>query len=199
MGSSSNRASDQARQAELERQMKTAQSVAAINRAYENPKRAADIADYQTAVQSFLNTQLNRDKQGTDRDIRFAMARNGLSGGSADVDANRAAAEAYQQGILEATRRAQGAGASLRAQDQQAKNNLIALAQSGMDATTAAQQAAEGIRVNLANARADVGQQTIGNTFAKFADLYKSSQEQRGKREAQRYGMAQGLYGPIMG
>jgi len=199
MGGSSNKASREAQAAEAARQARIQNAVGQINAVYSAPQRDKEISDYQSAVQQFLGERLNRDKQQADRDVRFAMARNGLAGGSADVDANRALSEKYQEGVLEATRTAMGRGAQLRSQDQQAQQNLIALAQSGMDATTAAQQASESMRVNLANAKADMGQQTFGDMFSQFADLYKNSQEQKGKREAQKYGMAQGLYGGIGG
>ena len=195
----SDTASKEAQASEQARQARITQSVGAINAAYGDPKRAADIADYQSAVQAFLNEDLGRQKGVADRQTRFAMARNGMTGGSADIDANRALSEDFQRGVLEATRKASGAAAGLRAQDMTAKNNLIALAQSGMDATTAAQQASEGIRVNMANARADMNQQAIGGLFSKYADLYKQSQERKGAADAQKYAASFGLYGSLGG
>lgn len=195
----SDKASKEAQAAEDERKRQIAASMSAINQAYEDPTRAANIADYQSAVQAFLNEDLSRQKGLADRQTRFAMARNGMTGGSADVDANRALSEDYQRGVLEATRKASGAAAGLRSQDMTARNNLIALAQSGMDATTAAQQAAEGIRVNLANAKADMNQQAIGGLFSKYADLYKASQERKGQQDAQKYAASYGLYGTLGG
>lgn len=198
MGGQSNKAAQQAEQSERDRMARVAQSTSAINATYGDPRRANDINDYGRAVLEFQRKDLDRGKAEADRQSRFAMARTGLTGGSRDVDVNRDLAETYDRGVLDATRKSEGAMAQLRSQDQNAKNNLIALAQSGMDATTAAQQAAEGIRVNLANARADMGQQSIGNLFSRFADIYKTSQEQKGKREAQRYaGGYDGLFGQV--
>lgn len=198
MGGGNNKAAQQAEQSERDRMARVAQSTSAINAAYGDPRRANDINDYGRAVLEFQRKDLDRGKAEADRQARFAMARTGLTGGSRDVDVNRDLAETYDRGVLDATRKSEGAMAQLRSQDQSAKNNLIALAQSGMDATTAAQQAAEGIRVNLANARADMGQQSIGNLFSRFADIYKTSQEQKGKREAQRHaGGYDGLFGQV--
>lgn len=192
--------SKEARRSEQERQAKVAQSVRAINAAYGKPQRKQDIVDYQAAVQQFLGQDLNRQHTDAARNTKFALARNGMTGGSFDIDTNRDLSETFQRGVLEATRKAKGAAASLEAQDQQAKNNLIALAQSGMDATTAAQQAAEGIRVNLANAQSQTGQQSVGDLFSKFGSIWKNSQEQKGKQEAQRYaGGFDSLYGSVGG
>lgn len=193
-------ASKEAQASERERLANVQRSTAAINAAYGSDRRRGEIADYGRAVQAFLAQDLDRNKTEADRSTRFAMARSGLTGGSRDIDVNRELAETYQRGVLDNTRKASGAVAQLESQDQQAKNNLIALAQSGMDATTAAQQASEGIRVNLANARADMQQQSVGDLFSKFANIYKTSQEQKGKKEAQRYaGGYDGLYGSVGG
>lgn len=200
MCGASDSASKEAQASERERLANVQRSTAAINAAYGSDRRRGEIADYGKAVQAFLSQDLDRNKVEADRNTRFAMARSGLTGGSRDIDVNRELAETYQRGVLDNTRKASGAVATLESQDQQAKNNLIALAQSGMDATTAAQQASEGIRVNLANARADMQQQSVGDLFSKFANIYKTSQEQKGKKEAQRYaGGYDGLYGPVGG
>lgn len=191
--------SKEARRSEEERQRKVAQSVQAINYAYGRPERAKDIADYQAAVQALLGQDLTRQHTDAQRNTKFALARSGLTGGSYDVDTNQDLAETYQRGVIDTTRKAKGASAQLEAQDQQAKNNLIALAQSGMDATTAAQQAAEGIRVNLANAQSTAGQESVGDLFGKFGTIWKNSQEQQGRKQARYYGGYDNLYSPVAG
>lgn len=196
----SDKASKEAQRAEAQRQAEVARAVSAVNRAYGSPQRAADIADYQAATQELLGQDLARQNAEAQRQTKFALARSGVTGGSFDVDTNRKLAETYQRGVLDVSRKAQGAAAALQAQDQQAKQNLIALAQSGMDATTAAQQASEGIRVNLANARAQDQQQALGDMFKDFGKVWTNSQEQKGKQEAQRYGGGyDALYGRIGG
>ncbi len=193
-GGSSNRASQQAEANERERQSQIASSVAAINQAYNNPERSTQIAEYRDATQALLQQDLDREKESADRNARFAMARLGLSGGSADVDTNRSLSETYQRGVLDAVRQAQQAAAQLQSQDQQSRQNLIALAQSGVDATTSAQQAAESLRVNLANARSQVLPNATNQVFGGFAELYRNSQDQRGRADARRSGAGAGLY-----
>ena len=193
-GGGSNRAAAQAEQAERDRQADIARSVNAINQAYSDPARATQIDEYRTATQALLQQDLDREKESADRNARFAMARLGLSGGSADVDTNRSLAETYQRGVLDAVRQAQAAAAQLQGQDQQSRQNLIALAQSGVDATTTAQQAAESLRVNLANARSQVLPNAANQAFGGFAELYRNSQDQRGRADARRSGAGAGLY-----
>ena len=193
-GGSSNRATQQAERNERERQQQIQQSVAAINAAYNDPARQQQIDEYRAATEALLRQDLDRSKDDADRNARFAMARLGLSGGSADVDTNRNLAETYQRGVIDAVRQAQGAAAQLRAQDQSSRQNLIALAQSGIDATTSAQQAAEALQVNLANARGQVMPNAANQLFGGFADLYRQSQEQAGRRDAKRQGAGAGLY-----
>jgi hypothetical protein len=193
-GGGGNQASQQAERNEAERQAQIARSVNAVNQAYNNPERAAQIAQYRDATQTLLQQDLDREKDSADRNARFAMARLGLSGGSADVDTNRSLAETYQRGVLDVVRQAQGAAAQLQGQDQQSRQNLIALAQSGVDATTSAQQAAESLRVNLANARGQVLPNAANQAFGSFAELYRNSQDQRGRADARRTGAGAGLY-----
>ena len=195
-GGSSNRAAAQAEQAERQRQVDITRSVNAINQAYNDPARQQQIDEYRTATQALLQQDLDREKESADRNARFAMARLGLSGGSADVDTNRSLAETYQRGVLDAVRQAQSAAAQLQGQDQQSRQNLIALAQSGVDATTTAQQAAESLRVNLANARSQVLPNAANQAFGGFAELYRNSQDQAGRRDAKRQGAGSGLYDP---
>lgn len=193
-GGGGNQASQAAERSEQQRQADIARSVGAINQAYNNPERAKQIEDYRLATQQLLQQDLDREKAGADRNTRFAMARLGLSGGSADVDQNKNIAETYQRGVLDAVRQAQGAAAQLQGSDQQSRQNLIALAQSGVDATTSAQQANESLRVNLANARSQVAPSAANQAFAGFADIYRASQEQRGRNDAKRSGAGAGLY-----
>jgi len=193
-GGSSKAATRAAEQSEAERQAAIQRSVDAINGIYNDPARQQQIADYQASTLALLQSNLDRQKGDADRSAKFAMARTGLAGGSADVDTNKKIAEQYLLGQANATRQAQGAAAALAAQDQQSKQNLIALAQSGVDATTSAQQAGESLKVNLANAKGQALTGAVDNTFGSFADLYKASIEQAARKDAKKAGAGAGLY-----
>jgi hypothetical protein len=172
-----------AEQAESQRRAQIAQTQQQVQAIYDTPERRRQYDELTGATRDFLTTDLDRKNRQTQRQAKFALARGGLSGGSADVDTNRAISEDYLRGALEVERRAQGAGAGLRQADQQAKLNLFGLAQSGVDATTLARQAGQGMQADIASQRASALQQGVGDVFGQFGDIYKESRQAKIRRE----------------
>lgn len=184
MGGSSNRAQREAQQAEAERQAAIAATTSRVNSIYGSPQRESDIQDFVGATRELLNRELTDQKSETDRQLKFALARGGQIGGSTQIDQARKLGKDYAKGVLEVERRAQGAGADLRAQDQSAKMNLIAMAQGGLDATTAQQQAIAGMRNSLEAARSTDYAKQFGDIFGRFGDFFQQSKEQAQRRKA---------------
>lgn len=193
-GGGSNKAANQAAQQEGMRQANINRSTQQINGIYGSPRREADINDFLGASRSFYRQNLDRQHDAADRSLRFAMARSGLSGGSAAVDANRQLGQDYQQGILTADRLAQSAANELRNADEQSRMNMIQLAQSGADMTTGANNAALSLRNNLAGARSQLNANALGDLFAGTATLAKNSRDQAETRRATK-DFYSGLYG----
>ena len=181
---SSNKASNAAqaeedkRRAEIEATQRTVESI------FGSSAREAQVQDLEDATREFLQDDLDREKGKNDRGLKFALARNGLSGGSTAIDQNRNLSEAYLRGLLQIERRAQGAGANLKAQDQEAKNTIFSQALSGLDSTTAAHNAASALSANVATAKTDALQGGFGDLFTSFNDIFKASAEQAGRRKA---------------
>jgi hypothetical protein len=88
---------------------------------------------------------------------------------------------------VEVQRRANAAGSALRQADQASKINLFSMAQQGLDATTAAQQAGEMMRANVATAKADALESGLGDVFSNLGDIYKKSRERAGAERAEKY------------
>jgi hypothetical protein len=175
-----------AERAERERRAEVAATQQRIEGIYTSPGRERDINDLVGATRSYLQQDLDRQNAANERSTRFALARSGLSQGSADVDVNRRLSESMLRGSLEVERRAQAAGNTLRQRDQESKLNLFSMAQNGLDMSTAARQAGEQLRSNIGLARADAMQTGLGNVFNDFGELYKRSRERAGERQAQR-------------
>lgn len=189
-GGSSNSAQRAAEAAEAERQARIRDSVTRINLAFDNPQRAKELGDYLGATRQFYMDDLNRQKGDTDRNLKFAMARNGLTGGSVAIDNARRVGEDYTRGVVEADRRAQGAVADLRSQDEQSRLGLISMAQSGLDATTASSRALSALQNNIQAGRATSTAQGIGDAFGSFANIYRRSQEDAARRRGEmQYGL----------
>ncbi|WP_313213876.1 hypothetical protein [Stenotrophomonas acidaminiphila] len=185
-GGGSNKAAQQAAQQEGLRQANINRSMQQINQIYGSPQREADINDFLSASRSFYRQNLDRQHDAADRSLRFAMARNGLTGGSASVDANRQLGQDYQQGILTADRLAQSAANELRNADETSRMNMIQLAQTGADMTTGANNAALSLRNNLAGARSQLNADALGELFSGVGTIAKASRDQAETRRANR-------------
>jgi len=183
-GGSKNKAGEEANRMEQQRQQRIANTIASVNRIFDNPNRQGEIADYGNAMREFFGEDLNRQKAETDRELRFALARGGLTGGSTQVDQQRRFGEQYARGLLDVERRAAGAMADLSAADQDARGRLIGLANQGLDATTGASQAASAMRASLESSRASAMQQGIGDAFGNFKKFYEDSKAAAVRRRA---------------
>lgn len=179
-----NKAADEAAAAEKARQAAIAATQGRVNAVFDSPARQAEI-ERAVAGQRDLNTrELNREKATTDRQLKFALARNGQIGGSTQIDKGKEFAEAYARGLLGVERGAQGFGANIRGADQDARARLISLATAGLDATTGAQQAAEAMRVNLQAGAADRNAGGVADAFMGFGDFLKRSREMADRQRA---------------
>lgn len=200
MGSSSNSGQRAAEQAERERQAQISATQARVNQIFDSPERAAQRAEFGTALRDLFNQDLQRQKGVADRDLRFALARSGQIGGSRQIDAGRTMGEEYQRGVLEAERRAQGGVADLMSRDEQSRLQLAGLAQSGTNVTAAAQQAAGALRANLESASADARAGGLGDLFGSVAEYKRASDTAAEKRRADKdYLWQQQKYSPMFG
>jgi hypothetical protein len=203
MSGGGNSAAREANAAEDRRQAQIKSTQQRINQVFNDPQRAADIADLVNATREYYTGDLNRQKADADRGLKFALAKSGLTGGSTQVDQQRLLGENYSRGVLSAEQKALGQGASLEAADQDARARLISLATSGLDATTAAQQAAASMRSNLqanqSTAQADALGDVFG-TFNQFAQQARDAQKFRqGYQDTVPGGKRVALYGTTTG
>ena len=182
----SNKAADEAAAAEKARQAAIAATQGRVNAVFDSPERQAEIERAIAAQREFETGILNQKKADTDRQLKFALARNGQVGGSTQVDQQRRFGQDYANALLGVERSAQGFGANIRSADQDARARLISLATAGLDATTGAQQAAEAMRVNLQAGNANRNAESVANAFVNFNDFLKSSRERADRQRADR-------------
>ena len=193
--SSAETAEQRAARLEAERQANIRKASAEVERIYGSPERQQQYTDFYSATRDLGMADLNKQKAIADRQAKFGLARGGLTGGSRAVDLGSQLGREYTDGLLTVDQRALAAKADLMGADQQAKNNLLALAQSGLDLTTAQQNAASGMRANLQAGEATRLAGGLGEIFGTAGDFYKKSEEERVRRQAeQNYG--QSLYSP---
>lgn len=175
-----------ARQAEEQRQARIKAAQEAVHGTFAGANREPLYAQHQQAVYDLNMEKLARDKSDADRQLGMMLARRGLSGGTAAVDARQRLGQNYDEALLEVQRFAQGAGAGLRQRDEQLKSNLLGQASTGMDATTAASQANALLASNLDEARTQNQYATLGDLFAGVALANYVNQQRAGQQDAAR-------------
>jgi hypothetical protein len=172
------RADEEARRKEIQAAQRRIEGI------FASPERQQQYLDFEDATRRYLFSDLDRERDRNARELKFALARSGLSRGSTDIDQNRLLSETYLRGIAEAERRTQQAGANLESADQQAKQQLFSQILAGADATTASQNAAQMMRTNAALAQQDSIVNAFDSLFGDFGDIYKNSREAAGERRA---------------
>jgi hypothetical protein len=174
------KATKRAEQAEAQRQSQISGNVQSINRAFAG--REPQYAQFTQALRERLNTQFGQQRQAATRQNKFALAKSGLTGGSAAIDAGRRLTREGQEGALQVERTAQGAGADLRAKDENARNQMIALAQSGTNIGNAGQQTAQMLQANIGSAQNQDLTNRLGDVFGGTAQAYRTAVDAKERR-----------------
>lgn len=139
--------------------------------------RNALYRDQQQAVTELNQRDVQRQFEDAERQNRFGLARAGLAGGSVDVDSNAEIDRINSEGLMKAVGIGQAAASDLRSQDERTRQNLISMAQSGIDTGQAAQLALSGLDANAAAANSARSGATIGNLFGDLANAYAYNQQ----------------------
>lgn len=181
---------------EAQRQTKLDETRGVINRAFDSPQRQRQYADYASAMREYMGGELVRQKRDAARNLKFALAKAGQIGGSQQVANETQLGNEYQRGALENERRVQGAVAGLKGADEQSRNQLLALADSGLGLTDAQRRTSTMLSSNIGNANVSALEKGLGDVFGDTAATYKAINE----RAAQRRGFGyktnrQELYG----
>lgn len=164
-----------ARQMEEERQARINAAVSQINNIFNNkvPESREQMYTNQRQAVYDLNTRdVNRQAADAERLNRFALARNGLLGGSADVDSGFEINRMTNEGLMKAGGIADQAAADLRMSDERTRGNLISMAQSGIDTGTAQQMALSGLAANAEAAKSSAAAATVGDLFSGLSGAY---------------------------
>lgn len=136
-------------------------------------------------------TDLDKERGITERELKFQLARNGLSGGSRDIDANRDVLDNYQQGVLKASNIGTQTANEARSSDEKTRVNLINSIQAGLTAGDAVQQAYAGMSNNAAAAQDAANAASLTGFFDVLRNQQERNQYQKGVDGAIIPGMTQ--------
>jgi hypothetical protein len=180
-----NSAANAANAANAQQQQDISNSVNQITSAYSNPNRANQYAQYNQNLSNYYTGQVNNQEAVNARNLSFANARSGLTGGSAAVDSNTQLQKDYTQGLLQASQQATAGTSALEQSDVNAKNQLIGLAQQGNFTGQLPLQAAQQQSATLGAAQNYGQAQSLGNLFTGTAGIYQNEQTAAANRKAQ--------------
>lgn len=180
-----NSAANAANAANAAQQKSIQDSVGQITAAYSNPNRAAEYANYNKNLSNYYTGQVNNQEAINARNLKFANARSGLTGGSAAVDSNTQLQKDYTQGLLNASQAATAGTSALEQSDINAKNQLIGLAQQGNFTGAIPSQIAQEQNASLQASQNYGTANSLGNVFAGTAGIYQNEQIAAANRKAQ--------------
>ena len=175
------------RRQEEERQSKVQSAVDAINGkfGYGDPsaqqQRDAMYADLQGATRDTALRGLDKQYSTASQQNKFGLARSGLLGGSVDAESGADLTTRYGEGRIQAEQAGIGAASDLRAVDERTRQNLISLAQSGIDTGTAASLAAGQMAAAADSARSDAATANVGDLFSNMSQAYLRQQQELGR------------------
>jgi len=115
---------------------------------------------------------LNKERGITERELKFSLARNGLSGGSRDIDANKDVLDTYQQGVLKASNIGLQTANNARSNDEKTRVNLINSIHAGLTDSDAMTQA----YTSMANNAKQAQDEANNTSLAGFFDVLKNQQ-----------------------
>lgn len=134
--------------------------------------RDAMYSDISNAVRDTAMRDLDRQYSQASNKNLFGLARSGLLGGSADAESGGDLSTLYGEGKLKATQAGQQAASDLRSQDEKTRQNLISLAQSGLDTGTAASMAAGQMASAADLAKSQAAGASVGRLFDDMTQAY---------------------------
>lgn len=154
-------------------------------------KREALYSKIGTDATNVAMTDLNKERGVTERELGFSLARNGLSGGSRDIDANRDVLDTYQQGVLKASNLGAQTANRARLSDEKTRVNLINSIQAGLTSGNAIQQAYAGMSNNAAAAQDEANAASLTGFFDVLRNQQDRNQYQAGVNNVQQQTTAQ--------
>jgi hypothetical protein len=171
MGFGGDNSAAQAQQAIQDKQnANITRNVAGINSAFDN--RGSQYTDYGNALTQQYQTELARQNQIAGRNMKFAGANAGLTGGSSMADQGQLLGQDMARGTLRGAEQVTGDVASLQAKDAATRQQMISLASTGGDIGNAAQMTADSLKANYGNASSANMVDSLGNVFGDVSANY---------------------------
>lgn len=133
-----------------------------------------------TDANNLALVDLNKERGITERELNFNLARNGLSSGSRDIDANKDVLDTYQQGVLKASNIGSQLSNNARSNDEKTRVNLVNSIHAGLTEGDAITQAYSGMSNNAKSAQDDANTTSLEGFFDRLIAQQEKSQYNAG-------------------
>jgi hypothetical protein len=197
MGGSSGGGDGGAAEREAARKARVDSSVSAINALFLDPAtgkitvpRQQALDDVEAKVQQRFLPEFQKDTGNAQRELKFAIARRGLSGGSAQSDAARRLRERVAETERDISQKALVARGEAERGQQNLLDNLIAQAQADTEQSVLLNQASSGQNAAINRAVENAKAQTLPNAFQDVGTLFKDIVERRNFNQGIRSGLS---------
>lgn len=183
------------KQAAAQQQQTTADEQAAvtgISSIFTDPSRQAEYDKLGADTTAYYTNDVNQQEAIAARQQKFALARQGQTGGSQQAYEGGQLSQDYQKAIVQATNQGQTAEANLKSSDEQQRESLVTMAMNGLSANEGESQATGSLATSLQAAQGGIGAQSMGNLFGDLSQYQTDSTN----AAALRQGLTQG-YGSI--
>lgn len=181
----SNSAANAAEQQTQEQQAAINGTISQIQSAFNSPSRREQAQNYGNQLLSYYTNTVNQQEAQNARNLKFAEARSGLTGGSAATDANTQLEKDYTQGLLNASQAAQTGQAQLEQSDIASENSLIGEAEQGGYIGSVPTAVATATQANVGAAQNAMNPTALGTLFAGTAGIYNNEQTAAANRAMQ--------------
>lgn len=148
-----------------------------IDRVYASPARQQQYTSYGNALRGYYGEQLGRRRTDEARNLKFALAKGGQTGGSVAVDSGKRLGDEFYEAALGQERNVQGSVNALKNADEQQRLALRAQAGQGLSVTQGASRGLEAQRSTLAAADSQARSVGLGDVFTGTAATYRNINE----------------------
>lgn len=153
------------------------------------PSRQQALDDVEQKVQQRFLPEFERDTGNAQRELKFALARRGLIGGSAQSDASSRLRQRVADTERDIAQRAIVARNEAERGQQALMDNLIAQAQADTDQSILLNQASSGKNAAINRAVENAKAQALPNAFQDVGTLFKDIVERRNFNQGIRAGL----------
>lgn len=170
------------------RQGRASNLTSLIDNTFNDPSREAGRQDFMGAMRSQLADTTDRNFTNVSRNTKFATARQGLTGGSADLTRQRRNLEDLFRTRIGNESQVQDAGNNLRTQDLATRQSLIGQAYGTADVGQDAMRSMIGQRADLANTMSGM----LPNALYQTGNSLLGAYGRRAEMDAFRKGLGNG-------